>query len=281
MRVAVVGAGGAMGSTVCRTVVEQPDMELVAAVDPKMAGIDFFQVTGVRARGIEVVGDISVLPILGVDVIVDFTNAQAARENLRFFAENKIRCVVGTTGFVAKDIDSFTHLFRENKVGAIIASNFSIGAVLMMKLSEISAAFFDSAEIVEMHHERKVDAPSGTAISTAKAMATTRKRLGRPFIDDPTKKETIKGARGAESESNVHIHSLRTVGAVAHQEVIFGGVGQSLTIRHDSYDRSSFMPGVVMALREVFSLQSLALGIDWILERELDVLFERDREGEF
>ncbi len=281
MKVAVVGAGGAMGSTVCRTVVEQNDMTLVAAVDPKMAGIDFYQMTGVKARGIEVVGDVSVLPMLGVDVVVDFTNAEAARRNLAFFAENKIRCVVGTTGFSSDDIVGFQEVFRQKKVGAIIASNFSIGAVLMMKFAALAAGFFDSAEIVEMHHERKLDAPSGTAIETAKMISDVRKRLGKGFLEDPTKRETIPGARGAHGGENIHIHSLRTVGAVAHQEVIFGTLGQSLSLRHDSYERSSFMPGVVLALREVFAIDSLKLGIDWIIQRELNDVFGGDsRRGE-
>ena len=266
-----------MGSTVCRTVIEQSGMTLVAAVDPKMAGIDFYQVTGVKATGIEVVGDVSVLPMLGVDVVVDFTNAEAARRNLLFFAEKKIRCVVGTTGFSSADITVFQEAFAREKVGAILASNFSIGAVLMMKFAALAAGFFDSAEIVEMHHERKVDAPSGTAIETARAIGEVRERIGKDFIEDPTTRETLSAARGAQGGSNIRIHSLRTVGAVAHQEVIFGAIGQSLSLRHDSYDRSSFMPGVVMALNEVFSIDSLKLGIDWIVHRELNDFFDSKR----
>ncbi len=277
MKVAVVGAGGAMGSTVCRTVVGQSDMTLVAAVDPKMAGIDFYQVTGVKANGVQVVGDVSVLPMLGVDVVVDFTNAEAARRNLLFFAKNKIRCVVGTTGFSSSDISHFQEVFAREQVGAILASNFSIGAVLMMQFARLAAGFFDSAEIVEMHHERKVDAPSGTAIETARAISEVRERIDRDFIEDPTTRETLSSARGAQGGANIRIHSLRTVGAVAHQEVIFGTVGQSLSLRHDSYDRSSFMPGVVMALKEVFAIDSLRLGIDWIVQRELDEFFDTKR----
>lgn len=258
-----------MGSTVCRAVLGQQDMTLVAAVDPKMAGLDFSQVTGVKAAGVEVVGDVGVLPMLGVDVVVDFTNAEVAMKTLEFCVEHSIRCVVGTTGFSETQLAELEEAFSRVGVGAVVASNFSVGAVLMIKMAGMLSRFFDSAEIVEMHHERKMDAPSGTAIATANVISAAKVAQGESFIADPTQKQTLDGARGARVGAGVNIHSVRTVGAVAHQEVIFGSLGQSLTIRHDSYDRSSFMPGVLMAIRAVQNLSEMRQGIDWILDKEL------------
>lgn len=266
VRVGVLGAGGKMGTTVCRAVAAQPDMELVAAIDPGYAGIDFVQLTGVTVPGLQLSGDVSALKRAGVDVAIDFTTAQSAYLNMQYCADHAIRGVVGTTGLSDGQVEELRDRFAAKEVGCVIASNFAIGAVLMMKLAELVAPYFDTVEVVEIHHDAKIDAPSGTALRTAERVAEAKKRSGTSFSADPTKQGRVIGARGARMEGGVQVHSLRLRGAVAHQEVIFGTEGQLLTIRHDSYDRSSFMPGVLLAVRKVMSMKGLLIGIDDLVE---------------
>jgi 4-hydroxy-tetrahydrodipicolinate reductase len=258
IRVGVFGAGGRMGSTVCRAVDEADDMDLVAAVDPQHHGLDLRQVTGCDLS-LEVAGGAEAFVHAGAEVVVDFTEVTAARENLTWLAEHGIHAVVGTTGFTDTDVDGFRAAFSSSN--CIIAPNFAIGAVLMMRFSELAAPFFDTAEIIEMHHESKLDAPSGTAMLTARRMA----EASGEWLDDPTTNEVITGARGGAGPAGIRVHAVRTRGAVAHQEVILGTTGQSLTIRHDSYDRSSFMPGVLLAVREVSSRPGVTIGLDALL----------------
>lgn len=259
-RVGVFGVGGRMGTTVAHTICDQADMELVAAIDPSFEGIDVGEVTGVTNRHFPVSSNPDTLVADGVEVMVDFTHLEAARANLEFCAAHGIHAVVGTSGFTESDYEEIGRLFTSSN--CLIAPNFAIGAVLMMRFAEMAAPHFETAEIIELHHDAKVDSPSGTAVSTAERMAGA----SSAWSPDPTTSETIPGARGAKGPSGIPIHSVRMRGMTAHQEVVLGVTGQTLTIRHDSIDRSSFMPGVVLAVRRVGSLSGLTVGLDSILD---------------
>jgi 4-hydroxy-tetrahydrodipicolinate reductase len=261
IRVGVLGAGGRMGTTVCQAVLDDPELELVAAVDPQQVGIDLRQL-GVRGAGLNVARTADALLEAGAEVAVDFTVLRAARENLEWCATNAVHAVVGTSGFEASEIEQLAKRFDESEANAVIAPNFAIGAVLMMRFAEMAAPYFDSAEIIELHHDGKVDAPSGTAINTAERMA----RASSEWDPDPTTKLTLAGARGAKGAADIPIHSVRLRGLIAHQEVLLGKDGQSLSIRHDSYDRTScFMPGVLLAVRGVRERPGLTFGLDPLL----------------
>jgi 4-hydroxy-tetrahydrodipicolinate reductase len=259
IRVGVFGAGGRMGATVCHAVNDAEDMELVGAVDPLHAGIDLHQL-GVYDTSIHIASKPETLKDADVEVVVDFTVAGAAAENLRWCAENGVHAVVGTTGLPEDTLGELAELFDKSSANAVIAPNFAIGAVLMMRFAELAAPFFESAEIIELHHENKIDAPSGTAMFTAQRMAAASKE----WIDDPTTKVVAAGARGGTVE-HIPIHSVRLRGLVAHQEVVLGTTGQTLSIRHDTIDRTSFMPGVLLAVRRVADTPGLTLGLDALL----------------
>ncbi|HVW33292.1 MAG TPA: 4-hydroxy-tetrahydrodipicolinate reductase, partial [Acidimicrobiia bacterium] len=258
--VAVMGAAGRMGSTVCRAVLDAPDMELVAAVDPPHEGrpLDDF---GVAGTGLTLQMPGPAVKKADPHVAVDFTNLDGARGNLRWCALNGVHAVCGTTGLTPSDYQDLSALFDGQRANAVIAPNFAIGAVLMMQLAAIAAPWFESAEIIELHHDQKIDAPSGTAMLTAERMAET----STDWNPDPTQKHVLEGARGGEGPGGIRIHSVRLNGLVAHQEVLLGTTGQSLSIRHDSYDRTSFMPGVLLAVREVGSRPGLTIGLDTLL----------------
>ncbi|HEY7072035.1 MAG TPA: 4-hydroxy-tetrahydrodipicolinate reductase [Acidimicrobiales bacterium] len=260
VRVGVFGAGGRMGSTVCAAVAGDPELELVAAVDPYHADIDLQQI-GIADTGLHVSRNAEALTDAGVEVAVDFTVLDAARENLAWCAKNGVHAVVGTTGFTPADLDGFRCAFDESKANAVIAPNFAIGAVLMMRFAELAAPYFESAEIIELHHDLKIDAPSGTASLTAQRMAAASPDWGA----DPTEKLVIEGVRGGEGPAGIRVHSVRLRGLVAHQEVLLGTTGQSLSIRHDSYDRESFMPGVLLAVKQVASRPGVTVGLDSLL----------------
>ena len=195
------------------------------------------------------------------EVVVDFTVAAAARENMVVAIERGVSPVVGTTGFSDDDIETISGKARDAGVGAFIAPNFSIGAVVLMRLSEVAASHFDHVEIIELHHDGKVDATSGTALHTARMIVEAR---GEPAVDVATERFTLEGVRGGDF-GGVKIHSVRLPGLVAHQEVVFGGVGQTLTLRHDSTSRESFAPGVIIAIRRVRDLKELVVGLDKLL----------------
>jgi 4-hydroxy-tetrahydrodipicolinate reductase len=197
----------------------------------------------------------------GAQVVVDFTTPDSVMKNLEFLIQNEIHAVVGTTGFDSARIDSLSkELSKHPKVGVLIAPNFAIGAVLMMEFAEKAARYFESAEIVEMHHPAKVDAPSGTAARTAELMTQARKDSKKAPMPDATK-QSLDGARGSKV-GDIPIHSIRAQGLVAHQEVLLGGVGETLTIRHDSLDRAGFMPGVLLGVRSVINHPGLTHGLD-------------------
>ncbi|HEY6622714.1 MAG TPA: 4-hydroxy-tetrahydrodipicolinate reductase [Acidimicrobiales bacterium] len=269
MRVGVIGAGGRMGREVCRMVSSDPGLELVAAVDPELAGIDLRQVTGTDADGLQVEGHLEALTRAEAEVAVDFTHVDAARVSLAWCASAGIHAVVGTTGFSDGDMAALASQFAGPDQGApncVLAANFAIGAVLMMHFAEVAAPWFDGVEIIELHHDGKVDAPSGTAMRTADRMAAGLRRNDKPdYPDDGTTTVVVPGARGGTGPGGVRMHSVRLPGLVAHQEVILGGVGQSLTIRHDAYDRTSFMDGVGLAIRAVPSHSGLTIGLEPLL----------------
>jgi 4-hydroxy-tetrahydrodipicolinate reductase len=242
IKVGVLGAKGRMGATVCEAVSASSDCELVAALD--------------------VNDDLMDLVSNGAEVVVDFTTPSSVEANLKFLAENNIHAVVGTTGFNAEKLAAVEKQFVASKASVVIAPNFGLAAVLMMKFAAKAAPHFESVEIIELHHPRKADAPSGTARRTAEMIAEARS--GMEDMPDSTS-DLIPGARGA-IVAGVPVHSIRLQGVVAHQEVVFGGPGESLTIRHDSYDRESFMPGVLLAVRKVSQTSGLTYGLENLLE---------------
>ncbi|GAA2617813.1 4-hydroxy-tetrahydrodipicolinate reductase [Dactylosporangium fulvum] len=244
IRVGVLGARGRMGTEACRAVNASDDLELVAMVDD---GDWLFNVSDA-----------------GADVVVDFTTPDAVMDNLHWCIDQNINTVVGTSGFTAARLDRVrSWLSHKPDLGVIVVPNFAIGAVLMMEFAARAARFFESVEIVEMHHPQKIDAPSGTAMRTAQLIAEARAAAGLGPVPDATKDE-MAGARGSDVDG-VKVHSLRASGLVAHQEVLFGAVGETLTIRHDSYDRKSFMPGVLLAIREVVKRPGLTVGLGPLL----------------
>lgn len=245
IRVGVFGVKGRMGSEVCRAVEGAEDLELVGGVD---AGQDR-----------------SVLE--GADVIVDFTRPEVVMDNLAWAIDHDIDTVVGTTGFTEEKYGSLRSRLADHPgTGCLVAPNFGIGAVLMMHFAEEAARFFESVEIVELHHAHKADAPSGTAVTTAQKIAAARSRAGRGAVPDATV-EQLDGARGATVDG-IHVHSVRLPGLVAHQEVLLGSLGETLTIRHDSMDRVSFMAGVLTAVRAIDSRPGLTVGIEGLLGLE-------------
>ncbi|MEU3115207.1 4-hydroxy-tetrahydrodipicolinate reductase [Micromonospora chalcea] len=244
-RVGVLGARGRMGMEVCKAVDSAADLELVAAVD----------------QG----DDLEAVARAGAGVVVDFTTPDAVMDNLRWCVENGVHAVVGTTGFTEQRLDQVREwLAGRPGVGVVIAPNFGIGAVLMMQFAARAARHFESVEIIEQHHPRKLDAPSGTATHTARLIAAARADAGLGPVPDATRDE-VAGARGADIDG-VRVHAVRATGLVAHQEVLFGTTGETLTIRHDSYDRVSFMPGVLLAVREVGRRPGLTVGLDALLD---------------
>lgn len=246
LEVGVVGAAGRMGATVCRAVSAADGMVLVAEVD------------------LDTPSGLEALTAAGAQIAVDFTVAGAAVDNARWCAANGLHCVIGTTGIGPAEQAQLAEAFAPSTgLGCIVAPNFAIGAVLMMHFAAVAAPHFDTAEIIELHHDGKIDAPSGTAMATA-ARIEAASADWRP---DPTELEVLPGARGGVSAGGaIRIHSVRMRGMVAHQEVILGTTGQTLTIRHDSTDRESFMPGVLAAIRAVPSRPGLTVGLDKVLE---------------
>ncbi|MFN8097091.1 MAG: 4-hydroxy-tetrahydrodipicolinate reductase [Dermatophilaceae bacterium] len=242
IRVAVIGAAGRMGSTVCRAVTAAPDLELVGTYD---VGDDL--------------GDLG-----GADVAVEFALPAVSLANVAACVERGVDVVVGTTGWDTARLDSLrATLDAHPGVGVLIAPNFAIGAILMMRFAQQAARFYESVEIVELHHPDKVDAPSGTAARTADLIAAARAEAGLGGVPDATAQDPT-GARGGR-QSGIPVHAVRLRGLVAHQEVLFGSAGETLTIRHDSFDRESFMPGVLAGVRAIGSHPGLTVGLDHLL----------------
>jgi len=243
MRVGVLGAKGKVGTTMCAAVREADDLTLSAEVD---AG-----------------DDLTLLTDSGTEVVIDFTHPDVVMDNLKFLIDNGIHAVVGTTGFTDDRLDQVqSWLSAKPDTAVLIAPNFAIGAVLSMYFAQKAAPYFESVEVIELHHPQKADAPSGTATRTAKLIAQARK--GLPPNPDATS-TGLEGARGADVDG-IPVHSVRLTGLVAHQEVLFGTLGETLTIRHDSLDRTSFVPGVLLAVREIATRPGLTIGIEPLLD---------------
>lgn len=262
-RVVVIGASGKMGRESVKAILADDELELVGAIaSAKNEGKDIGQLIGEAACGVFVKSRLTdIVDKLEIDVILDLTNIDALRENAPIALSRKIPMVVGTTGLTALDKAHFKSLVTANEATFFYVPNFAIGAVLMMRFAKMAASYMPYVEVIERHHEMKLDAPSGTAIATLAKMAEARKGMKLSKLEE---KELIDGARGGEYQG-MRVHSLRMQGYNAHQEVIFGDVGQTLTISHDSIHRSSFMPGVLLALKKVPGLRGYVEDLDTIL----------------
>ena len=251
-----------MGVEVCRAVASADDLDLVAAVDPGVAGRSLGDVVGLDGAGGEVVvtHHLDALTAAGVEVAVEFTGPATVADNLVWLLEHDIHAVVGATGLTDADVLRVRGAAAASAGNALIAPNFAIGAVLLMRFAADAAQHLPHVEVLELHHDAKVDAPSGTALRTAELIADARQETP----DTPAGDDAHPGARGA-THAGVRVHSVRLPGLMAHQEVIFGGQGQTLTIRHDSLDRSSFMPGVLLACRRVPELDGVVIGLEHLL----------------
>ncbi len=258
IKVVVHGALGRVGREVVNAVCQESEMQVVGAVDLK-ASEAYLPLSDGLGK-VPISNDLSILSKCQADVLVDFTIAQATIPAARIAAKQGINLVIGTTGLTTDNIDEMERLSKDNKIGVVLAPNFALGAVLMMHLSRIAAKYLDYAEIIELHHHLKADSPSGTALSTARAMAEAR---GKPFArpPEPVKKSSSRG----EEVEGVAIHSIRLPGLMAHQEVILGAAGQTLSIRHDTISRECYRPGVLLAVKELVKRQGLIYGLDTLL----------------
>jgi 4-hydroxy-tetrahydrodipicolinate reductase len=261
--VAVAGATGRMGREVVRMVLEDPELRLVAAVASSAKNADAGTLVGKPETGIAVSGSLSeALANARPDVLVDFTTPKAAMPNTELAVSLGVRPIVGTTGFTPEQIAELDKQCREQGIGGLIAPNFSIGAILMMKFSAMAAKYFPHVEIIEYHGDQKLDAPSGTSIKTAEWISESRQELRQ---GNPNEEEVLEGARGGYY-NGFRIHSVRLPGVFAQQEVVFGAFGQTLKIRHDSYDRAGYMPGVNTAIKKVMSTTGMVYGFEHFLD---------------
>ncbi|MBL1230828.1 4-hydroxy-tetrahydrodipicolinate reductase [Enterococcus sp. BWB1-3] len=261
IKITIAGFKGKMGSTALNMVLNDPELELVSVLDPFAEEKNINEIPEYRSLDIPVFKTKEALLLTKPDVWIDFTVPAVAYENTLFAVENKIAPVVGTTGFTEEQIETLKKKSGELKVGGLIAPNFAVGAVLMMQFAQKAAEYFPDVEIIELHHDLKLDAPSGTAIKTVEMMAEVRQEKHQGHTEE---KELIPGARGADYEG-MKIHSVRLPGLIAHQQVQFGGTGEGLLLRHDSYDRSSFMTGVALACKKVVGLNKLVYGLENLL----------------
>ena len=262
IKVVVVGADGRMGREVVKALLSEDDFCLVGAVDTRNHGLDIGTLATGNQCGILLAGNLGrVLEETNADVVVDFTTPDVIRNNLSIYLNHRVSAVIGTTGVSEVEIEILDSQAIEAGIGVVIAPNFAVGAILMMKFAAEAAKYLPNVEIVEFHHDQKLDAPSGTAVKTAELVKMNRKPLRQGH---PNEFEKIPGSRGGDFDG-MRIHSIRLPGLVAHQEVIFGGIGQTLSIRHDSINRESFMPGVIMAIRKVGDLKGVTYGLEKLL----------------
>ncbi|WP_275584375.1 4-hydroxy-tetrahydrodipicolinate reductase [Pullulanibacillus pueri] len=263
IKVAVAGPRGKMGKEAVKMITGQSHFQLVAAVDRENEGLQLKDLEGFPDSDAPIYTDIDkCFAEIDVDVLVDFTHPEAGKRHVEKALAHGVRTVVGTSGFSEDDVANFRLMAEDKQLGAIIAPNFAIGAVLMMKFSQMAARYFPHVEIIEQHHDQKRDAPSGTAIKTAELIHNNREALQQGH---PEEKELLEGARGAHYHG-FRIHSVRLPGLIAHQQVIFGSDGELLTLRHDSMNRESFMHGVRYAIETVMRLDTLVYGLENILE---------------
>jgi len=271
IRVLLCGAGGRMGREVAQTLWAAPDIALVAAIDlEEYAGQDLGRLCGQSEWGISVDTDLNAAMRKNqAQVLVDFTNGEAAGKHLLNALSHGVRVVIGTSGISRQVVDEAAAVARRKKIGAVLAPNFSLGAVLLMSFAARAAKYFDAAEIIELHHENKLDAPSGTALKTAELMSASRENaLGKrngAFRCFDTPQLKLEGARGGDL-NGIRIHSVRLPGMLAHQEVLLGGVAETLRLVHNSTGRACFMPGVLLAVRRVMNLERMVEGLETLLE---------------
>ncbi|MDK8179512.1 4-hydroxy-tetrahydrodipicolinate reductase [Paenibacillus sp. UMB4589-SE434] len=263
IRVAVAGAGGRMGREVVKMVLEDDSLELAAAIATTTGPVDAASLVGLPSCGVTVTNDLSAaLADSKPDVLVDFTTPSTVMQHTSLAIQHGVRPVIGTTGFTPEQIEELQAMCKEKELGGLIAPNFSIGAILMMRFAQQAAKYFPDLEIIEYHGDQKLDAPSGTAVKTAELVAQVRAEHKQ---GNPNEEEKIEGARGGYY-NGFRIHSVRLPGIFAQQEVIFGGNGQTLKIRHDSYERSGYMPGVNVAVKKVMQLDQLVYGFEHLLD---------------
>ena len=263
IKVAVAGASGRMGREVVKMVLQDAALELTAAMSPSAGAVDAGRLVGVDECGITVVPTLQdMLDQAEIDVLVDFTVPQTAYSHTLEAITRGVRPIVGTTGFTPEQIIELDELCKQQGIGGLIAPNFSIGAILMMKFAAEASKYFPNLEIIEYHGDQKLDAPSGTAVKTAELISQARQELKQ---GNPREEETIEGARGGYYDG-FRIHSVRLPGVFAQQEVVFGAFGQTLKIRHDSYDRAGYMPGVAHAVKKVMTYQGLIYGFEHIMD---------------
>ncbi len=262
IRVGVIGACGRMGLMVCRAVAEADDLLLVAAIDRSRVGQRIGALIGHPTLDVPVSDELDRLLEAEVEVAIDFTHPDVVMENITWCVNHAIHLVVGTTGITQEDLQEIERALGDEgaESNVLVASNFALGAVLLLRFASQAVRFFPAVEVIELHHDQKADAPSGTAIATVRRLSEERTE---PWQGPPA--ETLQGVRGGDVDG-VRVHSVRLPGLVAHQEVIFGGQGQTLTIRHDSTDRSSFMPGVLLATRTVLTRPGLTVGLEPLLD---------------
>lgn len=264
IRVGVIGALGRMGQLVCRAIAEDPELVLVAAINPSRPGVTVGDVIGHPEVDVEVSPQIETLLQAETEVAVDFTHPDAVMDNVRWCIDHAMHIVVGTTGVGPAELDEIQGWIDEEggEAHVVVSSNFAIGAVVAQRFAEQAARLFPASEIIELHHDRKADAPSGTALSTARRVAAARQeKWTGPGA------ESVASVRGGDVEG-IRVHSVRLPGLVAHQEVVFGGMGETVTIRHDAYDRTCYMPGVLLAIRKVVRRPGLTVGIESLLGLE-------------
>jgi 4-hydroxy-tetrahydrodipicolinate reductase len=267
--VVVNGALGKMGREVIKAVANAPDMVLVGAVDinPNYLGQDVGEVLGCGALEVPILNDLQSVLVLATQekiqgVMVDFTHPDVVYENVRSAIAYGVRPVVGTTGLSDQQLQDLKDFAEKASTGALVVPNFAIGMVLLQQAALQAAKYFDNVEIIELHHNQKADAPSGTAIKTAQMLSEVGKKFNQPLVKET---EQMPGARGCLTDDQIRIHSIRLPGLIAHQEVIFGATGQSYTLRHDTSDRTCYMPGVLLSIRKVTELKSLIYGLENIL----------------
>ncbi|HYK71947.1 MAG TPA: 4-hydroxy-tetrahydrodipicolinate reductase [Pseudoneobacillus sp.] len=263
IKIVVAGPRGRMGKEAVKMVSETSHFDLIAVIDHKNNGMRLSEIDGFNGIDVPIYSNLELcFQNHQADVLIDLTTPEVGMYHARTALNYGIRPVVGTTGFSKEDLQELQDLCDEKNLGCIIAPNFAIGAILMMKFSQMAAKYFQDVEIIELHHDQKLDAPSGTAVKTAQMISDVRtaKKQGHP-----EEKETINGARGANIDG-MHIHSVRLPGLIAHQQVMFGADGQSLSIRHDSYNRTSFMSGVKVAVESIMKINTFVYGLENILE---------------
>ncbi|KJS82795.1 MAG: dihydrodipicolinate reductase [Peptococcaceae bacterium BICA1-8] len=262
IKIGVMGACGKMGQEICKTILDDSALELAAAIDVINQGYDIGLLVGRPRVGVCIETNFNnLIQSTKLDVLVDFTNAQALLNNVPKALSRGINMVIGTTGLTSQEIENIQIMAMNNKVGVIIAPNFAIGALLMIRFAKEAAKYFPHIEIIEKHHDQKLDAPSGTAIKTLEEISKVRMPLKQ---GNPKEYEKISRVRGGDYQG-IKVHSMRLPGLIAHQEIVFGGIGQTLTIIHDSLSRESFMPGIILACKKVISLKGLVYGLENIL----------------